>query len=137
MAFPLTDEEHRAIKARIDGQEELIVAAAVRYDGATIMFPRPGRHGDCLNWLARIGVGRRPNGENHECGFVTNRGRFVGRAEAGRIVLANEQGSPGGTPINNPNMHLFSEDMWNEDDEPSGPLHPATVFSHPQPEEQP
>lgn len=129
MAFPLSDQEHQAIKARIDGQTELVVAAAIRFDGLILSVQRPGRHGDCLNWLSRNGIGRKPNGENHECGFVTNRGRFVGRSEAGQIVLANEQGSPGGNPINNPHMGLFSEDMWNEDHEPAGPIDPTTIFS--------
>jgi len=126
MAFPLTDTEHRAIRERIDGQDELIVAAAVQYDGATISFPRPGRHGDCLNWLHRYSL--KPEGRNHVCGFLTNRGRFVGREEAGRIVLAAEQGSPGGTPENNPRMALFSEDMWNEDEEPAY-IDPAEIFA--------
>lgn len=125
MAFPLTDEEHQAIKARIDGQIELVVAAAVLHDGAIIMVPRPGRHGNCINWLHHHGIGR---GTQYECGFVTNRGRFVGRTEAGQIVLANEQGSPGGTPINNPHMGLFSEDMWNEDDEPRN-VKPEDIFA--------
>lgn len=126
MAFPLSDEEHRAIEDRIDGQVELIVAAAVHFDGATISFPRPGRHGECINWLHHHGIGR---GSNYDCGFVTNRGRFVGREEAGRIVLSNHQGSPGGTPKNNPRMSLFSEDMWNDErSQRHGPISPQTVF---------
>lgn len=115
MAFPLSEDEHDLIQRRIDGQLELIVAAAVLHDGAIIMVPRPGRHGNCINWLSHHGIGR---GQNYECGFVTNRGRFVERLEAGRIVLANQQGSPGGTPENNPHMALYSEDMWNDLDEP-------------------
>lgn len=114
MAFPLSDAEHIAIKRRIDSQPELIVAAAIRYDGAVIMVERPGRHGNCLNWLSHNTHIQRSI--QHECGFLTNRGRFVEREEAGRIVLAEAQGSPGGTPVNNPRMCLFSEDMWNERD---------------------
>ena len=124
MAFPLTDAEHRSIRERIDGQDELIVAAAVRFDGAIISFPRPGRHGECLNWLAHRGMNR----SWHDCGFLTNRGRFVGRKEAGRIVLAAEQGSPGGTPENNPHMALFSEDMWNDHDVEPEYVDPLEVF---------
>lgn len=126
MAFPLTDAEHAAIKQRIDGQTEIIVGAAVRYDGATISFARPGRHGDCLNWLHHHGIGR---GQQHDCGFITNHGRFVDRQEAGRIVLDTGQGSPGGSPYNNPTMALFSEDMWNDSDvTPTAPIKPEEVF---------
>lgn len=127
MAFPLSDEEHRAIAARIEDQEELIVAAAVRYDGAIIMFERPGRHADSLNWLFRHGITR---DQVRDCGFVTNRGRYVDRAEAGRIVQASEQGSPRLDPPGiNPNELLFSEDMWNDHDTTAhGPIGPATVF---------
>jgi hypothetical protein len=126
MAFPLTDSEHAAIKRRIDSQAEIVVGAAVRYDGLTVSVERPGRHGDCLNWLHRHGVGR---GVTHECGFVTNRGRFVGREGAGRIVLSEEQGSPGGTPENNPRMALFSEDMWNDSErEFAAPISAGAIF---------
>ena len=95
MGFPLSDEEHAFIRDMIDGQREIVVAAAVLHDGAIIMVERPGRHGECINWLHHHGIGL---GTNYDCGFVTNRGRFVDREEAGRIVLSNDQGSPGGTP---------------------------------------
>ena len=126
MAFPLSDEEHAKIKSRIEGDDEIVVGAAVRFDGVTIAVERPGRHGDCLNWLHRHGIWR---GQNHECGFLTNHGRFVDREEAGRIVIAAEQGEPGGNPTNNPRMALFSEDMWNDhDSEPVGPIDAQTIF---------
>lgn len=125
MSFPLSDAEHAAIKARIDSQVELVVAAAVRFDGAIIMFERPGRHGNCLNWLACHGIGR----DARDHGFVTNRGRFVDRREAGRIVVASAQGSFGGNAENNPHGCLFSEDMWNEIDvEPVEAIQPEEVF---------
>lgn len=128
MAFPLSDEEHCEIEDRIDGQVELVVAAAVRFDGATISFARPARHGECINWLSHHGL--RAENRQYDCGFVTNKGRFVGREEAGRIVLANDQGAPGGNPENNPRMSLFSEDMWNDTrSEPRGPINPRTIFS--------
>jgi len=41
MAFPLSDEEHAAIKARIDSQDELIVAAAIRDGDVIVMVERP------------------------------------------------------------------------------------------------
>lgn len=113
MAFPLSNEEHDAIEARIEAQEELIVAAAVRYDGAIISFPRPARHGDCLNWLHHHGIARN---DARDHGFLTNKGRYVDRAEAGKMVLASKQGTPQMNPPEiNPNLHLFSEDMWNDD----------------------
>lgn len=110
MGFPLSDAEHVAIRQRIEGQEELIVAAAIRWGRVVVVAERPGRHGDCIWPLHHVGA------DHSEQGFMTNRGRFVDRAEAGRIVLASGQGSPGGTPANNPGMHLFSEDMWNDTD---------------------
>lgn len=123
MAFPLSDAEHAAIKARIDGQEELIVAAAIRWGDLVVMVERPGRHGNCINQMHFAKL------VHSDHGFITNKGRFVDRAEAGRIVLASGQGSPGGTPVSNPNMHLFSEDMWNDwDVSPRTPIDPATVF---------
>lgn len=131
MGFPLSDEEHAAIKARIEAQPELIVAAAIQVDWCgsklIVMAERPGRHGNCISAAGRISGDAARGGEH---GFVTNRGRFVGRAEAGRIVLAAEQGSPGGSPRSNPNMHLFSEDMWNDhEDENRRPTpRPDEVF---------
>lgn len=110
MVFPLSDHEHVAIRRRIEEQPELVVAAAIRWGKVVVMAERPGRHADCIWPLHSIGADYR------EQGFVTNRGRFVDRAEAGRIVLASGQGAPGGTPTSNPNMHLFSEDMWNDTD---------------------
>lgn len=126
MVFPLSNEEHLAIKERIDSQVELIVAAAVRFDGATISFPRPARHQQAISWLHWKGL-REPDG-CYECGFLTNTGRFVDRKEAGRIILASGQGTyrEGYT---NPHGHVFSEDLWNDVDmEPQGPIHPASVF---------
>lgn len=105
MAFPLSDAEHAAIKARIDGQRELVVAAAVRTAGVIVMAERPGRHGDCINFLHRLGC------DYADQGFVTNRGRFVDREEAALIVERAAQGSKR-RGING----LFSEDMWNDGD---------------------
>jgi hypothetical protein len=43
-------------------------------------------------------------------GFLTSRGRFVGRQEAARLVVETGQGSPVYRPGFVP--ALFSEDMW-------------------------
>lgn len=130
MAFPLSDQEHAAIKTRIEAQPEIIVGAAIKVRSGSgwvvVMAERPGRHGDCIGFLHNQAPG--VDYREHQ-GFVTNRGRFVDRAEAGRIVLAAQQGSPGGTPANNPKMHLYSEDMWNDwEVTPTAPIDPETIF---------
>lgn len=101
--FPLTEREHNFIEERIQAIPELIVAAAVRYSHQIVFVERPGRHHDSFI--------NRGKGVEGECGFVTSRGRFVGRVEAGRIALTNWQGSPR-PGKSNPNGCLFSEDMW-------------------------
>jgi hypothetical protein len=107
MAFPLTREEHDAIDARIKALPELIVAAAVQTPHGTITRERPARHADLWGLLPK---GMSWNDEDCVHGFMTSRGRFVGRREAARIVVAAGQGSPrvyeGYEPA------LFSEDMW-------------------------
>lgn len=118
MAFPLTDAEHAEIKACIDAQKELIVAAAIRCNGVIISVERPGRHGDCINFMHRLRLGY------SDQGFLTNRGRFVGRVEAAEIVEASGQGSKR-DGING----LFSEDMWNDwDVSPRTPIRPEDIF---------
>lgn len=112
MAYPLSDAEHARIKARIDGQEELVVAAAIRTEGVVVMVERPGRHGNCINFLHNRAPGVDYRAEQ---GFITNRGRFVNRQEAAAIVEASGQGS-GREGING----LFSEDMWNDRDREEG-----------------
>lgn len=110
MAFPLSDAEHAAIRARIDGQAELIVAAAIEVEGVVVMAARPGRHADCINFIHN-----RAPGVDYKSrqGFVTNRGRFVDRREAALIVEASGQGSTRDMGPGYPRA-LFSEDMWND-----------------------
>jgi hypothetical protein len=123
MAFPLSDAEHAAIKARIDGQEELIVAAAIRWENLVVMVERPGRHGNCINPMHALGLPHRDQG------FVTNRGRFVDRTEAAEIVVRSGQGTARDFGPDYPES-LFSEDMWNDwDVSPRKPIDPATIFS--------
>lgn len=107
MAFPLSAAEHLAIQDRIEAQEELIVAAAIRVDGVVVMAERPGRHGDCINFLYR---------DKRACedqGFVTSHGRFVDRQEAAELVASTGQGSHRDMGPGYP-AQLFSEDLWNE-----------------------
>lgn len=122
MAFPLSDQEHAAIKERVDGQVELIVAAAIRCNGVIVVAERPGRHANCINWLHRLGV------QHNDHGFMTNRGRFVDREEAARIVVASGQGT---TRDFGPEYarRLFSEDMWNDwDVPPRTPINADEIF---------
>lgn len=105
MGFPLTKEEHDYIERLIQDQEEIIVAAAVRADGIIFMVERPGRHGECINFLSPRGL------DYMDQGFVTNKGRFVDRQEAGRIAVKSGQGSTMGERVN---FNLFSEDLWAE-----------------------
>jgi len=106
MAFPLTEYEHNYIEARIQEIPEIIVAAAVRYGDIIVFKERPGRHSDALNFGGR---------ESRDHGFVTSRGRFVDREEAGFIVKATGQGLPR-PGKSNPKQCLFSEDMWHNPD---------------------
>jgi hypothetical protein len=117
MGFPLSDAEHAAIKARIEAQQELIVSAAIRVDRWIVTVERPGRHGDCINFLHSLG---------QNCldqGFVTNRGRFVGREEAGQIAEAAGQ-----TTRREGLVGLFSEDVWNDLDVEPTDIDPAGIF---------
>lgn len=128
MAFPLSDEEHDTIKSRIEEQEELIVSAAIQYKGINLTLDRPGRHGSLINFLW-YHVGEKDH-ENWVEGFLTNRGRFVGREEAGILVLASGQGSPRTLCSG----RLYSEDMWNDSDRfweeeaRKSPIDPAKIF---------
>lgn len=65
------------------GEEETVAAAALRVDGVVWTLPRPAYHVHVLRAYADVN-GRVPRDE--EQGFVTSTGRFVDRAEAGRLV---------------------------------------------------
>ena len=92
---------------------EQIVAAAHLYREAhdndsravpvIVSAPPPARHANLFIAYDRLGP---PD----ESGFLTSEGRFVGREEALRIVLASGQ-----PMIDHPSRHarlLFSEDLW-------------------------
>lgn len=86
---------------------ERIETAALLVDGVVWTLPRPARHHILIHaWCdshyrdgqpARIG--------EHEQGFVTSTGRFVGREEAASIAFAAGQ-------IDRHKSGLFSEDLW-------------------------
>lgn len=108
MAFPITRAEHDAIEARIQALPELIVAAAFCTPYGIVTRERPARHGDLWGLLPR---GLSSNDPDCIHGFLTSRGRFVNRLEAGNLVLETGQGSPRGKPALYDNF-LFSEDLW-------------------------
>lgn len=119
MGFPLNDAEHAEIKRQIETLPELVVAAAIRCGKIVVMVERPGRHGNCINWLNALKM------PYMDQGFVTSQGRFVDREEAGKIVEAIGQG----TTRENCNGYLFSEDMWNDwDITPKGEIDPSEIF---------
>lgn len=119
MGFPLSDAEHAGIKSRIESQQELIIAAAVRSRGCIVTVERPGRHGNCINFMHALGL------DHSDHGFLTNRGRFVDRKEAARIAVAAGQA----TPRDGCNENLFSEDVWNDwDASPRRSISPAEIF---------
>lgn len=118
------DVELAARRVKSDfGQKECIVAAAIRvkvpdefysqtWKGKrlypqylTISALPPARHAQLLHPTDGQNVG--PDDQ----GFLTSRGRYVGRAEALRI--ANDCGQKQiDHPAKNAGGHLFSEDLW-------------------------
>ena len=93
---------------------ETIVAAAMLYHNAhepedpravsvIVSAPPPARHYNLFIAYDRLGP---PDKQ----GFLTSKGRFVGREEALRIAVASGQ-----TMIDHPSRNatrLFSEDLW-------------------------
>jgi hypothetical protein len=72
-----------------------------------VSSPPPARHGTLLHPMCELGV-RHHHPDDQ--GFLTNKGRFVGRREALQIAL--KSGQP---MIDHPSRHqtlLFSEDLW-------------------------
>lgn len=86
-----------------------VVAAAIRVN-STLVFSveAPKRHHDIIRDLAATGyeiVGR-----NHEQGFLTSEGRYLGRQGARQLVVDNGQARRSET-FTHPH-ELFSEDLW-------------------------
>lgn len=89
---------------------ESIATAALLVDGEVWTLPRPSRHHVLIQAWA---IAHYRGGENgrigeHEQGFVTSTGRFVGRHEGKRIAVAAGQLIEGASQ----SSQLFSEDMW-------------------------
>lgn len=88
-----------------------IIAAAIRWRGATFTAPPPARHHDIFHQIrAAFRVfdysGKFVSGE--EQGFLTSEGTFVGRVAALAIAQAAGQLKP--DRVNLPD--LYSEDLW-------------------------
>lgn len=85
---------------------EIIVAAAIQYEGVTISLPQPARHGQVLHcaeqFLPEYVIPA-------VCqGFLTSAGRFVNRVQARQIACVGGQ-----EPKTTGNERdLFSEDLW-------------------------
>ncbi len=82
---------------------ERITNVAVRYGDKVVEVPRPYRHHNILQVAEQLGFRTTPDGQ----GFMTDAGRFVGRAEAARIAIAAGQVE---TLIAGPD--LYSEDLF-------------------------
>lgn len=97
-----------AIEAAGSGRE-WIETAALRIDGEVWTLPRPTRHHTLARaWsLANYKDGKSGFLGEHESGFVTSRGRYVDRIEAGRIAVAAGQ-----IPELRWPPRLYSEDLW-------------------------
>lgn len=88
-------------------EPERIECAAIvgQDDGVIYQLPRPARHSHVIAFMRAQGyTGIASRGQ----GFITNTGRFVGRAEAKVIALAAGQ-VKGGKTIS---VTLTSEDLW-------------------------
>jgi len=81
---------------------ELVSSAALLVDGEVHTEPPPARHGLLLR---RLGIDRKSLEAVQ--GFVTSRGRFVDRVQAGEIALKAGQIQQLAFPPS-----LFTEDLW-------------------------
>ncbi len=91
-------------------QEEIMRAAIRHSNGIIFSVERPGRHGHVISAMASIGMANRAAGKNvvKDQGFITNKGRYVGRFEA-CLIAHNAKQIIAKT---GPSDRLFSEDVW-------------------------
>jgi hypothetical protein len=94
---------------------ETIVAAACQLPAElgqwmlTVTLPAPARHHDILQ--AAYPLTGKPIGPNGQ-GFLTSKGRYVGREAAMKIALAAGQVDPKNRKSGSSSRDLFSEDLW-------------------------
>lgn len=128
MGFPLPHDESDRIEAMILAPPELIVVAAIKVGDVVVVVERPGRHGNCINFLHALGQ------DYAEQGFLTSHGRFVGRTEAVKVAFMAEQA----TPSERCPHRLFSEDVWTDLPLPGrggSPLRASSAERQPSPRE--
>jgi len=91
----------------LDPNVEMIVRAAIHYDGTTYSLPAPARHHNVITLMIDDELPSESCALKNQ-GFVTSTGRFVDRYEGFKIAKAAGQLWRSSTP---PNM-LTSEDVW-------------------------
>ena len=91
----------------LDETVEMIVRAALRYEGTVYSLPAPARHHNVIALMIGDGLPSESCTLKNQ-GFVTSTGRFVDRYEGFRIARAAGQLWRSPTP---PDM-LTSEDVW-------------------------
>lgn len=85
--------------------DETIACVAIRVGAMTVSMPRLKRHGDIMRELGRVGINYIAGPDDQ--GFLTSKGRFVGRFEGADIALAARQIKTLRFP-----PQLYSEDLW-------------------------
>ncbi|WP_423459923.1 hypothetical protein [Ottowia sp. VDI28] len=95
----------------------MIVAAAVKINGAIITMSRPARHADILRQISGLyGPGERPGWtyEAEEQGFLTDDGVFLNRRAAYHHAHICGQGTPRRRVSSSDYAgdELYSEDLW-------------------------
>lgn len=88
--------------------DERIVAAAVESNGLIFSKPAPARHHNVLRSMSEdFGIDAIEHGKPDNQGFLTNKGRFLGRI--GAAALAKDVGQI--ERLQFPPF-LYSEDLW-------------------------
>ncbi len=90
---------------------QTILNAAIRSGALILTLPRPARHVDIRDQMARLKL---PTPASADEGFLTSEGKFVGRHQAMKIaVVAGFKRPPASAyePDEDPDA-LHSEDLW-------------------------
>lgn len=102
LPFPV----HYVKAAPYNGERIAVAACRGGPGGKVYAVGRPGRHGDVFKGMEAHGVDYFPQPDDQ--GFVTNKGRFVGRIEARDIAVAAGQLLPRASA----GPELYSECVW-------------------------
>ena len=108
---PLTSRDMDEMLDRDTTGPECIVRAAVKSGGIAFSLPQPARHHNVMHTLLAMAGDQFGPDQFHDQGFITSRGRYVGREEGKRIAIAagqlldpDDAASRGAS--------LYSEDVW-------------------------